>query len=68
MDSDDGIQPGKHIENQTVCESENWRRYEAFVRHHRWPVAAIDQGKNLRSLLEADRGCDFLLSSISITW
>lgn len=50
MDSDDGIQPGKHIDNQTVCESENWRRYEAFVRHHQWMVAAIDQGKKVRSL------------------
>lgn len=68
MDSDDGIQLGKHIENQSVCESENWRQYEAIVRHHQWPVAAIDRGKKLRSLVEADRGCDFWLLSISITW
>ena len=57
MDSDDGIVlrnetkyvenqtvSGKYVEDQTVCERENWPRNAANVRHHR-PVPAIDQGK-----------------------
>lgn len=66
MDCDDrGIQPGKHIEDQTICESENLPQYDVIIRHHR-PVTAIDRGKKPRSLVEANSGCNLL--SISITW
>ena len=65
MDYDDGIQPSKHGENQTVCESENLPQHEVIGRHC-WLVNAIDQGKELRSLVEATGGCRF--SSVLVTW